>query len=304
MNEKKADRKAMIRLVTDQIQKKDPPFVAEAFEMLKEKGIGKAQAKEKIVDSCDALEGMLNGMNDLIAYQIQIADMLEAEGIEESSANNLDAADTRFPYMSLSRVYRALEDGEGAAGLLLEWPVLKEYIQTHYERVQPDGCIAKPVYSPVSFNDHGMETICEALEDAGMECLNSNEPEKMASLMQDVVNTFEFKDESCYLYDTLEVFTKAGMYRERDEWYAVWHQRFPDCQNIVNSYGCALLNQKPLDFAKTDVFLDEIAAHPDGWDEDWEYMLDEAADMYHERGMSDKEAVFRRLSKKKSRFRR
>lgn len=302
MSVSKDNRKKLIKLVTEQIQKKDPPFVAEAFEMLKEKGIGKAQAKEKIVDYCDALEDMQAGWSDPVLYYQQINDMLFAEGCGETKTMPDD------PYSrlmaSLGRIDDARIDGHGADALLKEWPSIREYVEEHLVQKNEDGTIRKPVYDPAAFSDDKTEIICETLEEAGEECINSDQPEKIAPLMMDIVDTFEFENESIYLYDILVVFTKAGMYKERDEWYAVWHQRFPDCQSIVNSYGCALLSQKPLDFARTDVFLDEIAAQPDGWDEDWGYMLEEAADMYHERGMSDKEAVFRRLSRKKSSFRR
>ena len=302
MNEKKADRKAMIRLVTDQIQKKDPPFVAEAFEMLKEKGIGKAQAKEKIVDYCDALEDMQAGFPDLVLYYQQINDLLFEEGCEETKSSPDDSFSRLMD--SLGRINEARADNHGVDALLEEWPSIKQYVEEHMVQKEADGTVKKPVYDPVAFSDDATAIICEVLDEVGEECINTDQPEKVAPLMKDIVDTFAFKDESIYLYDILEVFSRAGMYKERDDWYTVWHQRFPECHNIVNSYACSLMHQEPLDFDKTDAFLDEIAAHPEGWDEDSEYMLDKAADMYHERGMSDKEAEFRRLSKKKSRFRR
>ena len=308
MSTRRADEKQFIRMVSTQIQQNSPAFVADAFDALRGKGMREKTALHKIACSCrDILRLMEEGMNVDLVYCQQLNYLIHDSDLM-SRTNILNMAEyceqcrgwmNSSLLMHLCRIIFT-EDEKVVSSLAAEWPYVRDYINAHFRIPVDEGETIRPVYDPSSAANTEYNEICSVLEEAGFHCINTRHPEETIALMKDIVDTFRFHEESVYLYDILELFTRADMYEERDAWYKTWHEQLPDSQNLVNSYACALLEQKPQDYKKTDALLQEIAEHPDGWDCSWEYMLELASDFYYDHHEIEKSDFFRNLHKNTS----
>ena len=294
-------RRILLRLVENQLEKKDPPFVSEAYAALQKKGYLKKQAKIRLTEALalELAEEDKTGKPDFsLERYAGFVEKAAAEPGDPEEIPDLETGRERQIRKQLEEFEDAYDESDDdlAADIFTEiWPDIKADAEDNYTRETDSGTEKSTVYDIDALQDFRLN-LAENIEETVDIFQGCRRYLDGVRIFQEILDTFAWEDgDDDDLRGNLSWFyEEAGMPEEAEKILKDWYETSPD--NPVCTYYYVELYRNRKDLQQARRILEEHLPQQQAVDENSVDLYHSAAELYQELGEPEKAEHYQKLA--------